>query len=366
MCKLMRRHRKKGILLLALLAGYIILNTAHKVTWVWEGSIALSREGLMPVLAFLPSWVSFSVAEWVVLLSIGGLIVFLVSLVVQGTKSAQKADFFYSRFLALLCVIASVGVLFAASWGISYHAPPLAEKLALEVKTLTADELYQVADILVDRLNTAALAVGRNDEGILELSVPKEELLKSALPIMQASGYPFLEGRYSCPKGLLSSGLFNYLGINGIYFPFTGEANLNMASHDLFLASSILHEMAHQRGIAREDEANFIAYLVGANSETPDFVYSAYVLAYTHLVNALSTADSGLLFAIVERENSFVRADFEDYREFQKQFATPVREVSHNVNDQFLKAQGQEQGAKSYGRMVDLLVAYLLERSITK
>jgi len=36
--------------------------------------------------------------------------------------------------------------------------------------------------------------------------------------------YPVLGGRYGRPKGVLSSGLWSYTGIAGMYFPFTGEA----------------------------------------------------------------------------------------------------------------------------------------------
>jgi hypothetical protein len=43
---------------------------------------------------------------------------------------------------------------------------------------------------------------------------------------------------------------------------------------------------------------------------------------------------------------------------YWKQFETKVAEISNKVNDSYLKANNQDDGVKSYGRMVDLLLAY--------
>ena len=48
-------------------------------------------------------------------------------------------------------------------------------------------------------------------------------------------------------------------------------------------------------------------------------------------------------------------------REFWKQFETPkniVATVSENVNNKYLETVNVEDGVHSYGRMVDLLLAY--------
>ena len=44
------------------------------------------------------------------------------------------------------------------------------------------------------------------------------------------------------------------------------------------------------------------------------------------------------------------------------QFEGPVAQVSNQVNDSYLKANEQEDGVKSYGRMVDLLLADYRQR----
>ena len=49
--------------------------------------------------------------------------------------------------------------------------------------------------------------------------------------------------------------------------------------------------MAHQRGIAREDEANFIAFLVCMASDDPYIRYSGYLEVYEYVASSLYSDD---------------------------------------------------------------------------
>jgi len=69
-------------------------------------------------------------------------------------------------------------------------------------------------------------------------------------------------------------------------FPFTGEANVNISMPHTSIPFTACHEMAHQIGFAREDEANFIAYIACKNHPSPDFQYSGILSA---LINATNT-----------------------------------------------------------------------------
>ena len=54
--------------------------------------------------------------------------------------------------------------------------------------------------------------------------------------------------------------------------------------------------------------------------------------------------------------------DLKQNSEYWKQFQqSTVREVSTSINDAYLKANHQTDGVRSYGRMVDLLLAYYRE-----
>ena len=85
-----------------------------------------------------------------------------------------------------------------------------------------------------------------------------------------------------------------YARIEGIYSPFTGEANVNMESPLLLFPATCLHEAAHQRGFAREDEANFLAYYASTRADGAYMRYSGTMLALIYAMDALRGADGDL------------------------------------------------------------------------
>jgi hypothetical protein len=169
--------------------------------------------------------------------------------------------------------------------------------------------------------------------------------------------YPELGGRYGKPKGLLLSAPMSYLGLAGVYFPFTGEANVNMAVPDAMLPSTMSHEMAHQRGFAREDEANYIAYLTCSLNPDPDFQYSGNLLAVVISMNMLNRYDTERYTQLQEKYSKGVREDLKYYSVFLKKHESVVGQISNDVNDLYLKSNQQVDGVYSYNRMVDLLIA---------
>jgi hypothetical protein len=169
--------------------------------------------------------------------------------------------------------------------------------------------------------------------------------------------YPVFSGRYGKPKGVLTSLGLCYTGIAGIYMPFTGEANVNILVPDATLPSTICHEMAHQRGFAREDEANFIGYLACKYSNDADFQYSGYLLALIYSMNALYAYDEASYYELVKTYSPGLVRDLKYDSDFWKQFEGPAEKAQERINDAYLKSNKQADGIYSYGRMVDLLLA---------
>ncbi|MFQ9872685.1 MAG: DUF3810 domain-containing protein [Oscillospiraceae bacterium] len=169
--------------------------------------------------------------------------------------------------------------------------------------------------------------------------------------------FPILAGGYSAPKPVLFSEVMSYLNITGVYFPFTAEANVNIASPDFLIPVTMCHELSHLRGFMREDEANFIAYLVCRESSDVLFEYSGTMLALIHASNALYSADPALYEELVQTYTPGMLADLRDNSEYWQRHEGLIGDISDTVNDTYLKANRQSDGVKSYGRMVDLLLA---------
>ena len=116
--------------------------------------------------------------------------------------------------------------------------------------------------------------------------------------------------------------------------------------------------MAHSLGFVREDEAEFIGYLVCKYSENDYYEYSGYMNAYIYASNALAKADKKAFAKVYNSLDEKVRKELSSYNEFMNEYRNQtVSSVTEKVNDTYLKGNGQTDGTKSYGRMVDLLVA---------
>jgi len=152
--------------------------------------------------------------------------------------------------------------------------------------------------------------------------------------------------------------LMSNMNFTGVFFPITGEANLNVHCPQSFLPATLAHEIAHQRGVAAEDEANFVAVMACLKSEDPAFIYSAALLAYIHLGNALHSADYEAWENLYYQIDDAVQMDLRENNEYWARFETKTAEISERVYSGFLMNNGQELGIKSYGACVDLLVAY--------
>ena len=155
--------------------------------------------------------------------------------------------------------------------------------------------------------------------------------------------------------------------LQGVYFPFTLEANYNKALSPARVPSTVMHELSHLKGFIREDEAGFIAYLACLEAEEPEVRYSGYISASNYLLSACRKSLPyeeyyrlcTLISPEVRKDNTFVS---EEYMEYIRQKAVISTETTKAVSDKAidttLKVGGITDGSKSYGRMVDLLLEY--------
>ena len=156
----------------------------------------------------------------------------------------------------------------------------------------------------------------------------------------------------------------SYGGIAGIYIPYFAEANVNINQPALLIASSAAHETAHYLGVAREDEANFVSYLACTYSLDASVRYSGTMLALINCANQLYASDAELYRRLVsEYYSEGMLRDLRDYNAYWDSFEGPMEEAVDNMNDNYLKFNKQENGVKSYGMMVDLLLAYYAKGS---
>ena len=149
----------------------------------------------------------------------------------------------------------------------------------------------------------------------------------------------------------------SYEGISGFYFPFTGEPNVNIDIPASIIPCTVCHEMAHQRGFAREDEANFISYLVCSINPDVTFQYSGTLLALINSMNSLYKYAPQKYKTLIATYSKGLNRDLLELDQYWNYYEGPLEKLSTKINNTYLKANLQKNGVFSYGRMVDLLLA---------
>jgi hypothetical protein len=317
---------------------------------------------MYPVLSSLLSCLSgaapFSVAEIGVFAGIS----WLVSRLVRVLRSARSKGWRSAGLAGLADVALVAGVLalaFVLLWGLNYRRLPFAVSAGLDASPASKDELRGLATALALRTNELREGITEDAQGVMTTPGGPRGVLERTRAGFEAAGahYPTLRGSCLRPKPLLVSGILSWLGLTGIYSPFTGEANVNVSAPASEIPFSASHEAAHQRGFAREDEANFVAYLACRFHPDRDFNYAGFLAASIHASNALVAADRDAWTAVEATRSPGVRRDLRALRAWAERHEGPVSRTSERVNDAYLRSQGQAEGVRSYGRMVDLLLA---------
>ena len=258
--------------------------------------------------------------------------------------------------MAAVCVWVYAG--FCMTWGVHYYTTGFSEKAGLDAQPVSVEQLAATAGWFQQKVNERAGGVPRAGQGVF--SMPAGEILERSEGVydeLVRTEYPFLQGPQRRPKPAFYSWGMSKVGFTGYLCPLVGESTLNVDSPAVFLPATIAHEFAHQRGVAPEQEANFLGIFACITCGDAAYEYSGYLYGYLHLSNALYSADPEVWRQVDAGLCSQARADFAQNNAYWKQFEGPVREAAESTYSGFLQSYGQTLGMRSYGACVDLLVA---------
>jgi len=340
---------------LLLLAAFFALRNFRPLVDFYTACIS---DPLVSLLRRMTAPAPFSVAELLCVLGVLAAVYFLARSVYRIVTAEEKRAALYRLFLGVLCAGLTLYTAFCLLWGVYYYTDRFYEKSGLSAEKISVNELYAVTELFAEKLRAADAAVPRDADGRVDAS--REDILDAANGVYASlyGEFPFLAQGDEPIKPVFFSRLMSYLGVTGFYCPFTGESNVNMDSPVAAFPTSCVHELSHRRGVATEQECNFLAILAAAESDDAVFRYSGCLTGYIHLSNALYGVDRERWQALYSSLPDTVTADFRFSNNYWAQFEGPVRETSDAVYDGFLKSYGNELGIRSYGACVDLLVAY--------
>ena len=306
----------------------------------------------------LTSLISFSLGEILLIIFILLIILYILlsikKILFSKHNLKDKLKIFGNCIYNIVCLVIIIYIVFMAVWGLNYYRVPLIENYSqYNDNPITNDDIYSLADNIIKNINNL------KDE----MKYTKVITNYQALNRMVEAEYnkvfeefDFLAMPYSKTKPIMMSKLFLHLQITGIYSPFTSEANVNTLIPNVSLPFTIAHEMAHKIGIAYEDEANFISYVACSKHSDPFVKYSANFEALLYVLGELKRDES--YSHLMSNLNAETKEEIKKYYEFWQEYMGKLSKVSQKVNDTYLKANNQEDGIKSYSRVVKLLVLY--------
>ena len=302
-----------------------------------------------------------SVGEVLILTAIWAGIIWLACtvrrLIAGPRRRAVLADF----VLTAACLMLTVYGGFCLLWGTAYSTDSFQDRSGIVAQPVSVEELEQVTRYFASELTASADGVPRDDSGVC--AADRKTILAAAGDAYDGvyDEFPFLRVETGGVKPFACSNALSVLRFTGFYFPFTGEANVNMDSPVAWLPSTVCHEMAHQRGVISEQECNFIGILAATRCADPVYRYSGWLEGYVYLSNALYRADPDRSRAIRETLPETVIADLRADNTYWAAFRGPVSQASESVYDAFLKTNGDASGIRSYGMVTDLLVTYFAD-----
>jgi len=350
------------------LVALLLLPLAIGVQWLSARAPdiveAVYSRAVFPAVVAAMAWPSsrlpFSVAEVGLAGIVAGLLLALVWTARALLRGRGRRWRILSRTTVLALVVAGAGyAVFLLAWGLNYQRVSFGLSSGLPVGPSDRTELAALSAFLIETANGLRHGLAEDEDGVMRLpDGPHAALNRTALGAAAlARRCPWLPRPAIRLKPAWASRILTRLGIGGFYSPFTAEAIVNIEMPPFEVPMAAAHEAAHQLGYGREDEANYLGYLMCRLHPDTEFRYSGIFVASRHVQRALASVDRAAARALELRRSPAVKRDRAALAAWAARYRGPAMQAFNRANDAYLRTQGQRDGTRSYGRMVDLLVA---------
>lgn len=301
-------------------------------------------------------WIPFSIGDVMyicaVLYIIMKLVYFIKNLRVNQFSSIFKRDYFLSFLNKLLIIY----IFFNLCWGLNYDRLGISYQLKIEKQEYSKENLMEINELLVQKVNECKAGAANQ---IDSYDTPEKIFVKTHEVYKKISTqYPFLLYKSKSIKSSFFGKLGNYMGFSGYYNPFSGEAQVNTTIPQFLQPYVSCHEVAHQLGYAKENEANFVGYIAATASGDSSFMYSAYLDMFLYANRNLRRTDSLSAKQYSQKLNHAVQQDVQSIKDFYSQYQNPVEPYISWLYGKYLESNRQPSGMLSYSEVVGDLIGY--------
>ena len=316
------------------------------------------------VQSFLTAWTGgFDFLVWqtaVIFLAIG-LIAALVLVFIFKLKVIRWLGW-------ALTAIAAVVLLHTGIYSLNQFSGPIEDDLRLDMVDYTQSELEAATVFYRDKANSLSGKISRDEQGqpaFAEFETLAEMTGAGYQKLTRERSFSIFGGDYTPVKKLGWAGIYSALGKTGVTVPLTGEAAVNPNIPDQGIPFAMAHEMAHRLCIAREDDANFSAFLACAENADTEYQYSGYFMAYRFCITALESVDAAAAETIAAGCSEALLADLEGYdRYFDENRDEQMTLLVEEVTDTYEEAT--EANELRYGAVCDYLVNWHIDQYVVE
>lgn len=348
------KRKQLGLtIILALLALGIRLFSLRP-DWVESyysvGIYPLIGKGMRSIFGWLP----FSLGDLLYLLAGTWLVYQFIRLIKKLTQRKINWANSHPGVIKAVNILLIIYIYFNLFWGLNYNRLGISEQLNLTVVEPDRHQLEAITGLLLNKTNSYAAAAGIKKRPAAKI------VFSGSIENYQKLGkiYPFLEYKPGSVKSSLFGVLGNYMGYTGYYNPFTAEAQINNSVPGFLHYFVSSHEIAHQLGYARENEANFVGFLAARVSADTAFLYSTYFDMFLYANSALYGKDSAAARRNLKRLSPAVQRDIAELRAYRIKYENPLDKLISIFYDRYLKMNQQPDGQKTYSMVVLWLLAY--------
>ncbi len=309
---------------------------------------------LSPIFRSIFGWIPFSIGDVIYIF----LIVFTIKFLIVVIKDKHRN--YKHLFFQIGATFSIIYFLFYFLWGLNYSRNPLATSMNLEENKYNLIELTTFSDKLLLKLSKLQTNLTDNDTLKVIVGLNKTEILQQSENGYQnlSKIFPQFEYHPTSIKRSLFSLPLTYMGFAGYFNPLSGEAQVDHLIPKVSLPMTCSHEIAHQLGIASESEANFIGFLAAINNDDQYFQYSAYLMAYRFTLHDIAKKDPEIFEKFLKKTPAGIIKNYKEIETFWNHYENPIEPFFKLFYDNYLKVNQQKHGIQSYGKMVDLLLAY--------
>ncbi|MDR4952953.1 DUF3810 domain-containing protein [Chryseobacterium sp. ES2] len=296
------------------------------------------------------SWITFSVGDLIYILLGAFLLYYVISLFRKEKRNHS--------LIRILIIINIFYLIYQIFWGMLYFQTPIIKKLSSQ-EDPNINKAKKLAVVYLERCKQTRQSVHEDKNGVFIITnltdIQKEILHQQAkLPsyISDKKATQILDIKPSLFKKVM-----NFTGILGYYNPFTAEAQYNSELPHTFIPFTTAHESSHQLGFAREQEANFVGYLIGIHSTNSELRYSTEFFTLKSLLRFIVEEDPQFVKNILHQYSPAMKRDRAYEKSFVFQHQGWLDDFFGFTNNLFLKSNQQE-GSVTYSYFIDLLLNY--------